>query len=116
MANNRLILYHRPTGHYVYLGKRMGWGWYLNWAETMGEQMQAFYQRCIDDLPPGGDQDDFILLAENRHAKNNPFVCDDWRAEHKEPPEDGGYEKFNIVLGEQYRWVETFKDDDENLA
>ena len=35
MANNRMFLLHRPSGKAVYLGKRMGWGWYaVRWKTT----------------------------------------------------------------------------------
>jgi hypothetical protein len=96
MANNRLILYHRPTGHYVYLGKRMDWGWY-NPPER--DKLLAFYQRCADDMPQEGDQDDFILLAENRDENNNPFIHSDWSVEHN--PDPSSPEEFIITLSDK---------------
>lgn len=48
MANNRMILVYRPTGQAVYLGKRLGDGWY--------------------DVPHG-NIDDFCLAMEISNSK-----------------------------------------------
>jgi len=59
MANKRLFLVHQPSGHAVYLGKRMGWGWYDVHPDT-ARRLQWLYDR-IESQEAEGDQDAFVL-------------------------------------------------------
>lgn len=92
MANNRLYLYHRPTGAYVHLGKRMSEGWY---GAPDKERIDEFFQKCWEDLPSSASQDDFILLAEDKR-EDTPYIHNEWILT--------SYSQ--IVLNEPYRWVE----------
>jgi hypothetical protein len=64
VANNRLILVHRPTGQSVYLAKRMGHGWYVGNAPAaeLGDRLNAFFDECQE---PFEGQDDFMLVMED---------------------------------------------------
>jgi len=48
MANNRLFIVHRPTGKWLYFGKRMLLGWYD--APTQ-EKFEAFFESVATDTP-----------------------------------------------------------------
>ena len=69
MANNRMYLVHKPSGLGVYLGKRMGYGWY-DAPEDLGVKMNDLFEECIGE----GNQDDFAIVMEN--AKGLPHVTD----------------------------------------
>lgn len=71
MANNRMYLVYRPTGDYVYLGKRMGWGWYGT-PDNLAEQVLNLFDIAAENT--GESQDDFLLAMES--AENQPFVLD----------------------------------------
>src|SRR6185369_11071979 len=72
MANNRMFLVYKPTGDAVYLGKRMGDGWY-DVPETLGNALQALF----DLVEHKGPLDGFALAMEN--GWDNPHVIDDWK-------------------------------------
>ena len=61
MANNRMFLVHLPTGLAVFLGKRMGHGWYTTDRCTSAQilfdvlESQYFY----------AGQDDFAIALED---------------------------------------------------
>lgn len=82
MANNRMWLAHRPTGEAVYLGKRMGYGWYDATAD-LGARVEAFYQRC-GAAGAHDSQDDFILVMED--ARGAPACTNNWVWESADPP------------------------------
>ena len=42
MANNRMWLIYKPTGHAVCLAKRMAQGWYIIQPETLGAAIERF--------------------------------------------------------------------------
>jgi hypothetical protein len=46
MANNRMYLVHKVTGKKLYLGKRMGHGYYNPPSMRV---MEAFFNECADD-------------------------------------------------------------------
>lgn len=104
MANNRLVLHHRPTGNHIALGKRMGNGWYTNRSTDV--DMAAFYDKCDTDLASMGldvfeHQDDFELLIEdNTHA---PMLASNFRWE----PSPESDERYRIV-----KIPEAFKEGD----
>lgn len=85
MANNRLFLVHRPTGESVYLGKRMGYGWYGAYSD-LGSRLNEFFSRCAEKgyaaalqkpwLGAADDQDDFVLAIED--ASGSPNATDEW--------------------------------------
>jgi hypothetical protein len=60
MANNRMYLCHRPSGLAVYLGKRMGWGWY-NVQDKLPEHLKALFAAVENEH----SQDDFCVVMEN---------------------------------------------------
>lgn len=76
MANNRMYLVYRPTGDAVYLGKRMGWGWYGT-PEDVAERIATLFEKA--ENAAGGDfsQDDFAIAMES--AENHPHVIDKWK-------------------------------------
>lgn len=62
-----MLLCHRPTGYAVFLGKRMGWGWYGvpdNLAETVADLFDA-----LDGVAYLAEQDAFCLLQEESDEK-----------------------------------------------
>jgi len=60
MANNRLWLVHEPSGESIYLGKRMGYGWY-GAPDSLGEQLNQWF----DSLQAKGEQDCFRVGLED---------------------------------------------------
>lgn len=60
MANNRMLLVYEPTGDAVYLGKRMGYGWYDVPADIK-ESIEALFKKAEKY---NEDQDAFILILE----------------------------------------------------
>lgn len=80
MANNRMWLYHRPTGDAICLGKRMGMGYY---AAPGLKDMEAFYDR-IEDQTGAHQQDDFMLVLED--ASEAPCTYQGpWHYEGRKP-------------------------------
>lgn len=77
MANNRMYLLHRPTGKAVYLGKRMGYGWYGT-PENVAERIEALFS-IVEDGEYEGSQDDFCIALEN--AKDATLATDAWIGE-----------------------------------
>lgn len=68
MANNRMFLVHRPTGLAVYLGKRMGWGWYDAPAH-LAEQMTLLYAVLESEYGYEGQQDAFQVAMESPESE-----------------------------------------------
>lgn len=62
MANRRMYLLHRPSGHYVYISKRMGWGWYGLNTDSIELINEIF--RKVEEGEVLGDQDDFVIAME----------------------------------------------------
>ena len=56
-----MFLVHRPTGLAIYLGKRMGWGWY-GAPEDTGSELNRFYEYLEREC--GDGQDNFVLVNE----------------------------------------------------
>lgn len=68
MANNRMYLLHSPSGYYVMLGKRMGWGWYK--APSQDDIQNLFDKVYTQEAE--GDQDEFVVAFEgDRRLKTN---------------------------------------------
>lgn len=76
MANNRMYLRHVPTGAAVYLGKRMGGGWY---NEPEQSALSQLFEYAADN---GIGQDEFAL--EFGDSDTFPRLTD-----HKEPKYPG---------------------------
>lgn len=103
MADNRIILFHKPTGNFIALGKRMKLGWY---SAVTGDGLNEFFQSCERDLlasheagysgiDPWKAQDDFILLMED--VSHAPHASSDFRWERVEEDDpDAGHK---VVLG-----------------
>jgi len=80
MANNRMWLIYKPTGHAVCLAKRMAQGWYIIQPETLGAAIERFLD-AVDKAQIearvlcNGGQDEFALGLEvpgdNPHSFNN---------------------------------------------
>jgi hypothetical protein len=62
MANNRMYLLHRPSGKAVYLGKRLGWGWY-NVPDDLTMRVNELF-RLVEEGEVDGSQDDFCIALE----------------------------------------------------
>ena len=70
MANQRMFLVHVPSGCYVPLGKRMGWGWY-DVPKDLSDRIQKLY-KMIESQEAEGDQDDFVIAFESdKRLKKN---------------------------------------------
>ena len=69
MANNRMYLVHKPSGYYVYLGKRMGEGWYDSPCENIQKlfDAQEKYYNWIG-------QDDYVIVDEDVNLPINKMV------------------------------------------
>jgi hypothetical protein len=61
MANNRMYLVFKPTGDKVYLGKRMGYGWY-NVPDDIQQQLTNLFE--VAENSYSGSQDDFCIGME----------------------------------------------------
>ena len=72
MANNRMWLLHRPTGKAVFLGKRMGWGWYGTPAGLTSKIEALFKAVCAAET----NQDDFCLAMEE--CSEAPEAFESW--------------------------------------
>ena len=77
MANNRMLLVHRPTGLAVVLGKHMGTGWYAPPSESL---MKVFYDRIEKEVY--GNQiihgmEDMCIAMESCSA-DTPYVLVEW--------------------------------------
>lgn len=83
MANNRMYFMHRPSRKAVYLGKRMGWGWY-SVPNDIKQRIERLFQ-MVEDQDAEGDQDDFCIALED--GDNAPLTEDDWC--YGERDEDG---------------------------
>ena len=73
MANERMFLLHEPSGCYVPLGKRMGWGWYGT-PEAIRERILKLFE-MVESQEAEGDQDAFIVAFEgDQRLKRNVIV------------------------------------------
>ena len=63
MANERMYLLHKPSGYYVYMSKRMGWGWYGVDVKVIDHINLLF--EMVESQEATGDQDDFIIALDN---------------------------------------------------
>lgn len=85
MANNRMYLLHRMTGRAVYLGKRMGGGWY-DVPQDLAERVVQLF----DYIEQEGDYDDVCVAMEDSAAASVAVEV------------DGGWvEEGMLVLGER---------------
>ena len=85
MANNRMYLMHRPSRKAVYLGKRMGWGWY-NVPDDVKERIKRLF-KMVENQEADGDQDDFCIALED--GETAPLSDSDWQY--------GDYDKQGII-------------------
>ncbi len=69
MANNRLWLVHKPSGHRIMLAKRMFHGWYVRYGVDMTKELDNFFERTEKDSTYS-DQDDFTLDFEDDDLRN----------------------------------------------
>ena len=83
MANNRMLLIHRPTGLAVVIGKHMGWGWY---RPPEKETLELLYDEVQKRTSSMADMEDFCLGMESCAAKT-PFVRTDWRGYYRDNDE-----------------------------
>jgi len=63
MANERMFLLHEPSGYYVYLAKRMGWGWY-GVPDDVKQMIELLFD-AIETQVAEGEQDAISLVFEN---------------------------------------------------
>jgi hypothetical protein len=88
VANNRMYLCFRPTGHVCFLGKRMGWGWYTASQFNLNEKLQEFFEFIEGRVPADASQDDFCIVQEEDTAwtRAEPYQEGRWqRIAWKEP-------------------------------
>jgi len=77
MANNRMFLVYRPTGDAVYLGKRMGWGWYGT-PDDVAHHIAELFEKAEKDAGESDfSQDDFAIALEI--GENQPHAIDKWQ-------------------------------------
>lgn len=82
MANNRLILLHRPTGYAVIIATRTGDGW--SHSDTIYSRLDTFFQ-TLDRMPDSIlNQDRFALIIED--AEHAPGLSDDWHYDIERDP------------------------------
>ena len=62
MANNRMYLIHSPTGQGVFVGKRMGHGWY-DVPNNLAENVRRLFEYVERESP--GISDDFKIVMED---------------------------------------------------
>jgi len=86
MANNRMMLMHRPTGLAVFLGKNSGWSW-CGTPDDIEEKLAQLFERVERECENGDQMDDFCLAMESCHAPN-PIVNLEWDGYYEE---DGGF-------------------------
>lgn len=81
MANNRMYLCYRPTGHVCFLGKRMGWGWYTAGQWDLNKKLAEFFDYIEDIVPEDASQDDFCIVHEEDPAWTwaGPHVEGEWQ-------------------------------------
>jgi len=63
MANERLFLKHAPSGYSVYLGKRMGWGYY-DAKPDIHLAIQRLFD-MVESQEADGDQDEFVAALDD---------------------------------------------------
>lgn len=63
MANNRMFLVHNTEKIGVYLGKRMGYGWYGT-PDDVNERILALYEYLTQECVVS-DQDNFSIWTED---------------------------------------------------
>ena len=62
MANNRMFLVHRPSGLAIFLGKRMGHGWYTT---DRCASVQILFDAVENEYDYYNKQDDFAVAMED---------------------------------------------------
>jgi hypothetical protein len=79
MANNRMFLVYRPTGDAVFLGKRMGFGWY-GAPQDLEIRLSALFARSEEAASqnPQYSQDDFLLAMEDNEGAIHAINGDSW--------------------------------------
>jgi hypothetical protein len=105
MANNRMFLTHRPTGLSVYLGKRMGKGWY-DIPDDVKELIDLLFEEVYKREKY--EQDDFVIAMENR--KGQPYVVDYVVDYEKGQPEKVG-KLLRLKLNDKIPLAEADADD-----
>jgi hypothetical protein len=85
MANNRMFLVHIPSKLGIYIGKRMGFGWY---DAPEKPKLEAFYDYLEQN--PIGSQDDFTLIMESSEESRCTW---DW---DKAKKHESGFLYFNL--------------------
>ena len=63
-----MYLVFKPTGDKVYLGKRMGWGWY-DVHDDIKEKIIALFE-IAENGDYEGEQDDFALGMEDPYNEH----------------------------------------------
>ncbi len=97
MANNRMLLIHRPTGLAVIIAKHMGW----EWSGTPDpERLELLFKTVAERTPRQADIEDFCLGMESCDA-DTPFVNTDWYGyayDREEPTLLQVYRQANIIV------------------
>ena len=96
MANNRMLLIHRPTGLAIVLAKHMGGGWY---KAPEQDALEELYGRVAKETSTEADMEDFCLGMESCDA-DTPYVKTDWGAYNRDE-HDSRLLRLDIPEGEQ---------------
>ena len=83
MANNRMLLIHRPTGLAIVIAKHMGAGWGVSrGSDTMQLLFDTVDSRCEEKA----EMEDFCLGMESCEAVTS-FVSTDWSGYYQDERE-----------------------------
>ena len=77
MANELMFLLHVPSGHYVYLAKRMGWGWYGT-PDDVRDEIESLFDLVERQIAEGG-QDEFAIAFEGDERLTHLVAVKDGR-------------------------------------
>ena len=100
MANNRMYLVYRPTGDCVYLGKRMGWGWY-DTPDDVADRIRKLFEKVEAIKRDTCSQDDFAIALQA--GKHQPHVIHDWSFIWQR----GGFVSDKITIDEHVPYGES---------
>ena len=76
MADNRLYLFHRPTGKHVMLAKRHGMSWFT-YHDTIGPRLNALFDAVESNLDCDfWGNDDFALVLESGELRHDACFVD----------------------------------------
>lgn len=103
MANNRMWFVYRPTGEAVFLGKRMGHGWYGT-PDDLADRVTALFARVLE-ADQSYSQDDFAVALEL--GEGQPHALSKWVYGSEKSADDGVRKLLideSVPYGEKEQW------------